>query len=301
MCSVPTQAIGSDLGMGASGTAGSITFPSRRSSCAFDGPSCSVTYMANVGVCTTDDFTECVGALMYGVDPGSGECKTYNLLFDRNIIDCRSTVCSVPTPAIGSDLGLATSGTTGSTTSSSRRSSCVSDGPSCSVMYMANVGVCTTDDFTEYVGALVYYIDPEDEGRKIAYPNLLLGRNAIDGRGMMCSGLAPSVARPWATSKRQDLRHLLPAGVPAPFDGPSCDIMDMADVNVCTTTGFTKRVGALAYCVDPESGECKIAYPDLLSGRSSACAIQSSSACRLRSWRSSARFFQDGLNCWLRS
>ena len=112
----------------------------------------------------------------------------------------------------------------------------------------------------------------------------------------------PSVAtRPWATSKRQDLRHLLPAGVPAPFDGPSCDIMDMADVNVCTTTGFTKRVGALAYCVDPESGECKIAYPDLLSGRSSACAIQSSSACRLRSWRSSARFFQDGLNCWLRS
>ena len=33
-------------------------------------------------------------------------------------------------------------------------------------MYMANVGVCTTDDFTECVGALVYYIDPEDEGCK---------------------------------------------------------------------------------------------------------------------------------------
>ena len=40
--------------------------------------------------------------------------------------------------------------------------------------------------------------------------------------------------------------------------------MDMAGVNVCTTTGFTKRAGALAYCVDPESEECKIAYPNLL-------------------------------------
>ena len=48
-----------------------------------------------------------MGALVYGVDPGSGKCKTYlNLLFDRNTIDCRSTMCSVPTPAIGSDLGM---------------------------------------------------------------------------------------------------------------------------------------------------------------------------------------------------
>ena len=60
-------------------------------------------------------------------------------------------------------------------------------------MYMANVGVCTTDDFTECVGALVYYIDPEDEGCKIAYSNLLLGRNAIDSRGTTCSGLALAI------------------------------------------------------------------------------------------------------------
>merc|ERR1712151_1051638 len=33
-----------------------------------------------------------------------------------------------------------------------------------------NVNVCTTDDFTKTVDALVYFIDPEDEECKIAYP-----------------------------------------------------------------------------------------------------------------------------------
>ena len=32
-----------------------------------------------------------------------------------------------------------------------------------------NVNVCTTDDFTKSVDALVYYIDPENEEMKIAY------------------------------------------------------------------------------------------------------------------------------------
>jgi ribulose-bisphosphate carboxylase large chain len=36
-----------------------------------------------------------------------------------------------------------------------------------------NVNVCTTDDFTKSVDALVYYIDPENEECKIAYPNML--------------------------------------------------------------------------------------------------------------------------------
>ncbi len=52
------------------------------------------------------------------------------------------------------------------------------------------MNVCTTDDFTKSVDALVYYIDPENEECKIAYPNLLFDRNIIDGRGMMCSVLA---------------------------------------------------------------------------------------------------------------
>ena len=36
-----------------------------------------------------------------------------------------------------------------------------------------NVNVCTTDDFTKSVDALVYYIDPENEECEISYPNTL--------------------------------------------------------------------------------------------------------------------------------
>ncbi|CAE7798112.1 rbcL, partial [Symbiodinium sp. CCMP2456] len=42
-----------------------------------------------------------------------------------------------------------------------------------------NVNVCTTDDFTKSVDALVYYIDPDSEEMKLAYPNLLFDRNII--------------------------------------------------------------------------------------------------------------------------
>ena len=56
-----------------------------------------------------------------------------------------------------------------------------------------NVNVRTTDDFTKSVDALVYYIDPENEKCKIAYPNLLFDRNIIDGRGMMCSVLTLTI------------------------------------------------------------------------------------------------------------
>ena len=56
-----------------------------------------------------------------------------------------------------------------------------------------NVNVCTTDDFTKSVDALVYYIDPDSEEMKIAYPNLLFDRNIIDGRAMMCSFLTLTI------------------------------------------------------------------------------------------------------------
>merc|ERR1712127_1147420 len=56
-----------------------------------------------------------------------------------------------------------------------------------------NVNVCTTDDFTKSVDALVYYIDPENEECKIAYPNMLFDRNIIDGRAMFCSFLTLSI------------------------------------------------------------------------------------------------------------
>ena len=63
-----------------------------------------------------------------------------------------------------------------------------------------NVNVCTTDDFTKSVDALVYYIDPDSEEMKIAYPTLLFDRNIIDGRGMMCSFLTLAIGNnqgPW--------------------------------------------------------------------------------------------------------
>ena len=58
---------------------------------------------------------------------------------------------------------------------------------------MTDVNVCTTDDFAKCVGALVYYVDLENEECEIAYPNLLFDRNIIDGHGVMCSVLTLTV------------------------------------------------------------------------------------------------------------
>ena len=56
-----------------------------------------------------------------------------------------------------------------------------------------NVNVCTTDDFTKSVDALVYMIDPDMEEMKIAYPTMLFDRNITDGRAMMCSILTLTI------------------------------------------------------------------------------------------------------------
>jgi hypothetical protein len=58
-----------------------------------------------------------------------------------------------------------------------------------------NVNVCTTDDFTKSVDALVYYIDPDNEECKIAYPKMLFDRNITDGRAMMCSVLTLAIGK----------------------------------------------------------------------------------------------------------
>ena len=52
--------------------------------------------------------------------------------------------------------------------------------------------MCTTSDFTKSVDALVYHIDPDNEEMKIAYSNILFGRD-LDGRGMMCSFLTQAI------------------------------------------------------------------------------------------------------------
>ena len=88
-----------------------------------------------------------------------------------------------------------------------------------------NVNVCTTDDFTKSVDALVYYIDPENEEMKIAYPNLLFDRNIIDGRGMMCSVLTLTIGNNQGMGdveygKIYDI-YCHP-GCLSLFEGPSC-------------------------------------------------------------------------------
>ena len=50
-----------------------------------------------------------------------------------------------------------------------------------------HVNGCTTDDFTNNVGVLIYEIDPDGEVMQIAYPVLLFDRNITDGRSMICS------------------------------------------------------------------------------------------------------------------
>merc|ERR1711972_405512 len=93
-----------------------------------------------------------------------------------------------------------------------------------------NVNVCTTDDFTKSVDALVYYIDPEAEEMKIAYPNLLFDRNIIDGRAMMCSFLTLTIGNNQGMGdveygKIYDI--YFPPSYLRLFDGPACNIIDM--------------------------------------------------------------------------
>jgi ribulose-bisphosphate carboxylase large chain len=93
-----------------------------------------------------------------------------------------------------------------------------------------NVNVCTTDDFTKTVDALVYYIDPENEEMKIAYPCPLFDRNITDGRAMMCSVLTLSIGNNQGMGdvdygKIYDI--YFPPKYLRLFDGPACCVMDM--------------------------------------------------------------------------
>merc|ERR1711988_952120 len=93
-----------------------------------------------------------------------------------------------------------------------------------------NVNVCTTDDFTKSVDALVYYIDPENEEMKIAYPTALFDRNITAGRAMMCSILTLTIGNNQGMGdveygKIYDM--YFPPKYLRLFDGPSCNIVDM--------------------------------------------------------------------------
>ncbi len=93
-----------------------------------------------------------------------------------------------------------------------------------------NVQVCTTDDFTKGVDALVYEIDEEKEIMKIAYPVDLFDRNMIDGRAMIVSFLTLSVGNNQGMGDVEYAKLMdffVPPRYLRLFDGPNKNIVDM--------------------------------------------------------------------------
>ncbi|MCK5092969.1 MAG: ribulose 1,5-bisphosphate carboxylase, partial [Gammaproteobacteria bacterium] len=93
-----------------------------------------------------------------------------------------------------------------------------------------NVEVCTTDDFTKGVDALVYEIDEAKGIMKIAYPNELFDRNVIDGRAMIVSFLTLAIGNNQGMGDvkcAQMFDFYVPPKMLVLFDGPSKDISDM--------------------------------------------------------------------------
>jgi ribulose-bisphosphate carboxylase large chain len=90
-----------------------------------------------------------------------------------------------------------------------------------------NVEVCTTDDFTKGVDALVYHIDEATEDMRIAYPLDLFDRNMTDGRMMMVSFLTLTIGN---NQGMGDIKHAKMIDFHVPpralqlFDGPATDI-----------------------------------------------------------------------------
>jgi ribulose-bisphosphate carboxylase large chain len=93
-----------------------------------------------------------------------------------------------------------------------------------------NVEVCTTDDFTRGVDALVYLIDEASEEMRIAYPLDLFDRNVTDGRMMIVSFLTLVIGN---NQGMGDIEHAkiydfyMPERAIQLFDGPAKDISDM--------------------------------------------------------------------------
>ncbi|MGQ9367107.1 ribulose-bisphosphate carboxylase [Azospirillum sp. A39] len=93
-----------------------------------------------------------------------------------------------------------------------------------------NVEVCTTDDFTRGVDALVYAVDEASGLMKIAYPVELFDRNITDGRAMIVSFLTLTIGNNQGMgdveyAKMHDF-HVPPALLRL-FDGPAVNIADL--------------------------------------------------------------------------
>ena len=96
-----------------------------------------------------------------------------------------------------------------------------------------NVEVCTTDDFTKGVDALVYFIDEAKGIMKVAYPNDLFDRNMTDGRTMIVSFLTLCIGNNQGQGDVKCLKmhdFYVPWSMLRLFDGPAKDITDMWDI-----------------------------------------------------------------------
>ena len=96
-----------------------------------------------------------------------------------------------------------------------------------------NVEVCTTDDFTKGVDALVYFIDEAKGVMKVAYPIDLFDRNIIDGRAMLVSFLTLCIGNNQGQGDVKCLKmhdFYVPWSMLRLFDGPSMNIADMWDI-----------------------------------------------------------------------
>jgi ribulose-bisphosphate carboxylase large chain len=93
-----------------------------------------------------------------------------------------------------------------------------------------NVEVCTTDDFTKGVDAIVYEIDEANELMKIAYPVDLFDRNIKDGRAMIVSFLTLTIGNNQGMGDVEYAKMLdfyVPPRYMRLFDGPAMNIQDM--------------------------------------------------------------------------
>ncbi|MBI3222011.1 MAG: ribulose-bisphosphate carboxylase [Nitrosomonadales bacterium] len=96
-----------------------------------------------------------------------------------------------------------------------------------------NVEVCTTDEFTKGVDALVYFIDEAKGVMKVAYPIELFDRNVTDGRAMIVSFLTLVIGNNQGMGDVENLQmqdFYVPWSMLRLFDGPSKDITDMWDI-----------------------------------------------------------------------
>ncbi|MCF8151904.1 MAG: ribulose-bisphosphate carboxylase [Burkholderiaceae bacterium] len=96
-----------------------------------------------------------------------------------------------------------------------------------------NVEVCTTDDFTKGVDALVYSIDEAKGVMKVAYPIDLFDRNITDGRAMLVSFLTLAIGNNQGQGDVKCLKmhdFWVPRQLLRLYDGPSKDITDLWEI-----------------------------------------------------------------------